>query len=75
MLQDSTSTSLYRDLFSNENFDDYESISIETIREGASKCKYLLTNTDNDESDKVLMLILPNPVIVTVIKNPQTNLN
>ena len=51
MSQDSTCTSLYSDLFFDENFDDYEPISIETVREEASKCKDLLTNTDNDESD------------------------
>ena len=51
MSQESSNTSLYSNLFFDENFDDYDPLPIETIREEASKCINLLNETNNEESD------------------------
>ena len=51
MSQESSNTSLYSDLFFDENFNDYDPIPIETIRQEASKCINFLNDTYNEESD------------------------
>ena len=51
MSQESANTSLYSDLFFDENFNDYDPIPIETIRQEASKCINFLNDTNNEESD------------------------